>query len=135
MLILPKDIYDIYREYEQDPSDGKYRPNLVIFADDDDIYCLPLTGTAPNDQSRHKDDFWKIEVDNWQNAQLKKKSWVIVSQLKIINKEVIEKANYIGPLHDDDWHKVVEKSAEYEQYIATIRKSRSVRSRNKRKNS
>lgn len=132
MLILPKDIYDIYREYKQDPTDGKFRPNLVIHVEGNDVYILPITGTSPNNPPKHKDDFWKIEIENWYNAQLQKPSWVMVSELKIVQREVIEKAKYVGPLHDDDWEKVVEKSEEYNEHINTIRKTRSVRPRGRK---
>jgi hypothetical protein len=116
MLILPKDIYNIYREYDQDPTEGKKRPNLVIFVDEDDIYCLPITGTSPNDPPKHKDDFWKIGIEEWKQIPLTKESWILINQSKIVSREDIEKATYLGPLQEDDWNKVVKKTDEYEKH-------------------
>ncbi|WP_063565481.1 type II toxin-antitoxin system PemK/MazF family toxin [Paenibacillus sp. O199] len=131
MLILPKDIYEVYREYSDDPSEGKRRPNLVIYVDDDDVYCLPITGTSPNKPPRHKDDYWKLEIEGWKDSQLTKKSWLLVNQAKIINREDIEKTHYIGPLQDEDWERLLLKNEEYENYLIELSKNRRVRS-NKR---
>ncbi|WP_339249125.1 type II toxin-antitoxin system PemK/MazF family toxin [Paenibacillus sp. FSL P2-0136] len=132
MLILPKDIYEIYREYEQDPTDGKFRPNLVVFVDEDDVYCLPITGSSPNDPPRHKGDYWKVGIEEWREIPLKKKSWIVINQAKIVDREDIENAKYIGPLQEDDWIKVIEKTEEYEKCLEQIKNTRSVRSKNNR---
>ncbi|MEK4289369.1 type II toxin-antitoxin system PemK/MazF family toxin [Paenibacillus sp. FSL P4-0502] len=134
MLILPKDIYNIYREYEQDPTDGKNRPNLVVFVDGDDVYCLPITGTSPNDPPKHKDDYWKVEIEDWEQIPLRKQSWILINQAKIVNREDIEKATYIGPLQEDDWYKVIEKTNEYEIHKQKINSTRRVRSNYKSMN-
>ncbi|ETT33930.1 hypothetical protein C162_30325 [Paenibacillus sp. FSL R7-269] len=71
-------------------------------------------------------------IEEWREIPLKKKSWIIINQAKIVDREDIENAKYIGPLQEDDWIKVIEKTEEYEKYLEQIRNARSVRSKNNR---
>ncbi|PYE51660.1 type II toxin-antitoxin system PemK/MazF family toxin [Paenibacillus barcinonensis] len=136
MLIIPKDIYNIYREFVDIPTEGKHRPNLVVHIDDDDIYCLPITSSSPNDPPKHLNDLWKLHIDKWQSVPLSNESWVIINQLKVISKSSVTRDDYLGVLHEDDWNNVVLKSEEFEYYDSKEQRRKQKRSQNssKRKN-
>jgi hypothetical protein len=97
------DVYSLYREFKQDPTDGKKRPNLVIEYDEDseDVYILPLTRTAPKTPSRPYDR-WKVEIKEWRDAGLDQPSWVNVDELMVVSKTAISADDYRGYLMEDD---------------------------------
>lgn len=121
MPAYDQELYDLYREYRQDPQDGKKRPNLVIAVSGEDVLCLPLSRTAPSNPPKPYDK-WKVEVGDWREANLDQPSWVLVDDLKIFHSSAVSIRDMRGELSDDDMENVVQHSNQYSTYVARQRR-------------
>lgn len=107
------DIFYLEIAYEDDPSQSKKRPVIIIDESEDGIFLLVSTTSKPRNNTLTFHDRYKIPILNWQKSGLKKPSWCKAKRLFAIPKSVIEttvkKSDYIGKLTPGDLEFIIKE--------------------------
>ena len=94
IMIKLYQIYWVFVPYEEDPTQGKYRP--VIFMNSKDFtQAYYITS-----QSKYKDEEYSYPIQKWSQIGLKKPSWILFNT-PIINISP-QDLKYIGRLDEED---------------------------------
>lgn len=101
------DIYKVLISFEDDPSQNKSRPAVIIDIQDseDSIFIAilsPITGSAPKKPPTYYDAY-KVPIEKWQEAGLHKKSYVKSNQIIEVPKNALFKQ--IGKMNIKDLEK------------------------------
>jgi mRNA interferase MazF len=79
-VIFIGDIYSVEIYFEDNPSQSKLRPVLIIDIEDNVYLFAEITSVAPNNPPAYYDQF-KIPINSWQQAGLLKPSFVKAHKL------------------------------------------------------
>ena len=77
--IQPQEVWSAWVKYEENPTEGKYRPVIVISVEKDvaKVLSIPITSARPRDE-------YDIEVFDWQDVPLDKLSTARISKVLLI---------------------------------------------------
>jgi len=104
--INPQEVWSAWVDYEDDPSQGKYRPVIVISVENEiaRVLSVPLTSAKPRDE-------YDIEVFDWEYIPLEHISTARISKVLLI--PISDFRKKIGKLTDDDWDNVIRLLSQY----------------------
>ena len=97
--------------YQDNPSESKIRPAIIVAEKDN--YLLTLVATTsvpPNDPPKYFDQF-KIPILNWHRSGLLKPSWVQGLRLIHLTREqlraLVREEDFIGRMNEQDFNHLV----------------------------
>ncbi|WP_368900863.1 type II toxin-antitoxin system PemK/MazF family toxin [Oceanobacillus oncorhynchi] len=107
------DIFYIEVAYDDDPTQSKRRPAIVISEDGEDLRILITTTSKERNHPFHRHDYYKIPIHNWRKSGLTEPSWcrgkvlieVSLSELQ----DVVSSEDFIGKLTEDDFNYIEEE--------------------------
>ena len=107
--IREREVWSAWVRYEERPTDGKYRPVLVIDVEEEKavVLSIPFTSTAPRDE-------YDIEVFDWATIPLDHISTARIGRTIVIPTEDFRKK--LGTVSDDDWDSITNLLMQYMEH-------------------
>lgn len=106
------DIFYFDVGYEDDPSEFKKRPVLLLSEDEDNILFMVATTSRPRNHPFKWYDHKKIPINNWRRIGLSKPSWCLAGRLISLPRAEVEplvkEEDYIGKINQYDFNKIIE---------------------------
>lgn len=107
------DLFYFYVAYEDNPSEYKNRPVLLLEENQNNVLLLIATTSQPRKHPLRWYDKYKIPIHNWRKSGLTKASWCLGANLiRLPRKEVesiITKDDYIGKVHPIDFNFIIDE--------------------------
>ena len=100
MTILPQEVWFANFPFEDDPTQSKDRPVIVLHVDENSCKVLSMKVTSSPPYSE-----FEIEIFNWEQIPLHHKSTADAASVQYILKSAFRRR--IGKLSDDDWENVL----------------------------
>ena len=109
--IKEREVWSAWVGYEHQPSEGKYRPVLVIDVNDTQVVVMsiPFTSTTPRDE-------YDIEVFDWHDIPLDHISTARISKTIVI--PISDFRKRLGRVSDEDWNNITDLLMSYMEHHA-----------------
>ena len=101
MTILPQEVWFAEFPFEEDDTQSKDRPVIVLDVDDENCKVLSMKVTSSEPYSE-----FEIEIFNWADVPLHHRSTADASAVRVVLKRKFRRR--IGRLSDDDWQNVTD---------------------------
>ncbi|EJR29729.1 MULTISPECIES: type II toxin-antitoxin system PemK/MazF family toxin [Bacillus cereus group] len=101
-------IYYIDKAFEDDPSQSKRRPAIIVDIDEqnDTIYTLvATTSQGRKDPPKHYDQF-KHPIINWRKSGFTEPSWALCYSVVELPKEAL--LDFVGTMDDRDYDRLLD---------------------------
>lgn len=103
--------YDV--AYEDDPSQYKNRPVLLLDKDENEVLMLISTTTKGRGNLFKYHDYYKIPIPDWRKAGLREASWcrgkVLISAPKEEVEANLSSEDYIGRIQPSDFNFILKE--------------------------
>lgn len=103
------DIYSVRVEFEDDPTQAKIRPVVILYVEEAEspfvALVQPITSKPPDDPPKYHDGF-KIEIQQWSAAGLRKPSWVKSDVILQVETKAFRR--FIGHMEEEDLFRVLD---------------------------
>ena len=105
------EIYWLKIGYQDNPSELKTSPVIIVNIDDDELLILvAATSIPPHDPPKYFDRY-KIPILNWRRAGLPKPTWAQGLRLLTLTKaemqSAVKKEDYIGCMDEVDFNNLI----------------------------
>ena len=110
-VIRPQEVWFAEFPFQEDETQSKDRPVIVLDVDDEkcSVLSLKVTSTPPYSE-------FEIELFDWQKIPLHHKSTADVSSARLILKKDFRRK--LGRLSENDWQNVINLYAQYLEIIS-----------------
>lgn len=102
------EIYRIEKAFEDDPSQSKIRPAVVVDIDEEtgNVISVVATTSQGKKESPSYFDKYKFPLLNWRKYGLDKQSWCLCYAVIEIPREAL--LDYVGELNDSEYDRLIE---------------------------
>jgi mRNA interferase MazF len=105
------EIYWLEVGYQDNPSESKTRPAIIVDIDDDELLILVAATSVPPHNTPKYFDRYKIPILNWRKAGLPKPTWAqgfrLLTLTKIDMQSAVKEEDYIGRMDEVDFNYLV----------------------------